>query len=362
MTALLEARHVTKVFGGGLLRKTQTVALEDFSFQVSGDTPRITAIVGESGSGKTTLARLLLGLVSPTRGQILYRGKDLQKLSGEDRRAFLHDVQAVFQDPFAVYNPFYKVDHVLRLPIKNFGLARSRQEARAMMEEALHAVGLRPEETLGRYPHQLSGGQRQRIMVARALLLRPRLIIADEPVSMVDASLRATILGSLLKLNQEFGISLIYITHDLTTAYQVSQDIIVLYRGSVVEAGDVEQVVRDPQHPYTRLLVGSIPLPNPDRVWQGERVLGRPAGDLNPVGSSYCKFHERCPFAMSMCVEQAPPLFQTDPRRVTACYLYRDAPAIGPEELVHVFANGYQPQAARQPEVHRESGAGESGS
>ena len=362
MTELLEARHVTKVFGGGLLRKTQTVALENFSFHVSGETPRITAIVGESGSGKTTLARLLLGLVTPTSGEILYRGKNLQELSGEERRAFLHDVQAVFQDPFEVFNPFYKVDHVLELPIKNFGLAHSRREQRAMIEEALHAVGLRPEETLGRYPHQLSGGQRQRIMVARALLLRPRLIIADEPVSMVDASLRATILGSLLKLNQEFGISLIYITHDLTTAYQVSQDIIVLYRGSVVEAGDVELVVRDPQHPYTRLLVGSIPLPNPDRAWHGERVLGRPAGELKPIGSSYCKFHDRCPSAMPMCVEQAPPLFQTDPRRVTACYLYREAPAIKPEELIGVFANGHREQVVPRPEAQHERGAGGAGS
>uniref|UniRef100_A0A7C3A9B7 ABC transporter ATP-binding protein n=1 Tax=Thermorudis sp. TaxID=1969470 RepID=A0A7C3A9B7_9BACT len=362
MTTLLEARKVTKVYGGGLFRRDRTVALEDFSLRIEPEPPSITAIVGESGSGKTTLARLLLGMTMPTSGAILYQGKDLRKLSRREWRAFRRDVQAIFQDPYEVYNPFYKVDHVLELPIRNFGLAHSRRERRAMIEEALHAVGLRPEETLGRYPHQLSGGQRQRIMVARALLLRPRLIIADEPVSMVDASLRATILGSLLKLNQEFGISLIYITHDLTTAYQVSQDIIVLYRGSVVEAGDVEQVVRDPQHPYTRLLVGSIPLPNPDRVWQGERVLGRPAGELKPIGSSYCKFHERCPFAMPMCIEQAPPLFQTDPRRVTACYLYREAPAIEPEELVGVFANGHREQAAPRPEVQREGGAGGAGS
>src|SRR5262249_30264572 len=144
-----------------------------------------------------------------------------------------------------------------------FRLAKSRNEAIGLIERALEAVGLRPEETLGRYPHELSGGQRQRVMVARALLVHPRLIIADEPVSMVDASLRATILGSLRKLTREFGISLVYITHDLTTAYQISQNIIVLYGGSVAEAGAVEQVVRAPMHPYTRLLVGSIPLPNP---------------------------------------------------------------------------------------------------
>src|SRR5215212_7266300 len=264
MTALLEARHVTKVFGGGRFAKAPgTVALDDFSFRIDAEPPTITAIVGESGSGKTTLARLLLGLAAPTSGEVLYRGKNLQSLSGEERRRFLRDVQVIFQDPYEVYNPFYRVDHVLETPIAKFGLAKSKEEARAKIEDTLRAVGLRPDETLGRYPHQLSGGQRQRVMVARSLLIRPRLIIADEPVSMVDASLRATILGSLRALNEEFGISLLYITHDLTTAYQISRNIVVLYRGGVAEVGDVEHVVKDPQHPYTRLLVGSIPLADP---------------------------------------------------------------------------------------------------
>ena len=179
-----------------------------------------------------------------------------------------------------------------------------------MIEQTLQAVGLRPEETLGRYPHQLSGGQRQRIMVARALLMRPRLIIADEPVSMVDASLRATILGSLRKLNDEFGISLIYITHDLTTAYQISQNIIVLYRGSVAEAGDVELVVGQPEHPYTQLLVGSIPLPDPDHPWQG----GAPPGMAKSSGSDRgCRFAARCPEVMPICHAAPPPLYRTGP-------------------------------------------------
>ncbi len=339
MTALLEARNVSKVFGGGLLNKSQNLALEDFSFSVSGDEPSITAIVGESGSGKTTLVRLLLGLAAPTTGEVYYKGKDLQTLSKNERRAYLGDIQAIFQDPFEVYNPFYKVDHMLETPIRNFKLAKSRADRRMLMEQVLSEVGLRPEETLGRYPHQLSGGQRQRIMVARALLFRPRLIIADEPVSMVDASLRATILESLLKLNRDFGISLIYITHDLTTAYQVSENILVLYRGSIAEAGEVHRVVQEPEHPYTRLLVGSIPLPDPDHAWQGERVLEGATGKLKPQGDSYCKFCERCPAAMPICVEEAPPMFRTDPHRVTACYLYKKSPAINPEEFASIFAN-----------------------
>jgi peptide/nickel transport system ATP-binding protein len=351
---LLEARRVSKVFGAGLVHKTQTVALQDFSFSISGEKPSVTAIVGESGSGKTTLVRLLLGLIAPTSGEVLYRGQDLRHLSAQERRSYLGDVQAIFQDPFEVFNPFYKVDHVLASPIQNFGLASTKLERRNLMIEALSAVGLQAGETLGRYPHQLSGGQRQRIMVARALLLRPRLIVADEPVSMVDASLRATILNSLLKLNQEFGISIVYITHDLTTAYQISEDIIVLYRGAVAEAGDVDLVVRQPEHPYTRLLVGSIPLADPDAPWQGERALSRPAADLTPTGDSYCAFHERCPYAMPVCVEQAPPLFQTSPHRVSACYLYRGAPAISTDRMGEIFG-GARGETTRRQVGSRES-------
>jgi oligopeptide/dipeptide ABC transporter ATP-binding protein len=333
---LLQARNVTKVFGGGLFNRSQTVALEDFTFGVAADPPSITAIVGESGSGKTTLARLLLGLVAPTRGEVLYRGKELRSLSGQERRQFLTDVQVIFQDPYEVYNPFYRVDHVLETPIRQFNLASSRADERERMAEALRAVGLRPEETLGRYPHQLSGGQRQRVMVARALLLKPRLIIADEPVSMVDASLRATILDSLRKLNQEFGISLIYITHDLTTAYQISQNIIVLYRGTVAEAGDVELVVRQPSHPYTQLLVGSIPLPDPDKPWlREERVAGDTRNGRDPRKG--CKFADRCPHVMSMCWDAPPPLFQVDRQRAATCYLHRDRGTIALEEMGDVF-------------------------
>jgi len=336
MTALLEARRIGKLFGGGLFNRRQTIALEDFSLAIEAEPPSITAVVGESGSGKTTLARLLLGLVAPTSGQVLYRGNDLHGLSRDERRAFLRDVQVIFQDPYEVYNPFYRVDHVLEMPIARFGLASSRDEARTLIHDTLRNVGLRPDETLGRYPHQLSGGQRQRVMVARALLIRPRLIIADEPVSMVDASLRATILGSLRQLNEEFGISLIYITHDLTTAYQISENIVVLYRGSVAEAGDVELVVKDPRHPYTQLLIGSTPLPNPDHHWRGERPASELVRSLvtEPGG---CKFAARCPEAMPVCLEAAPPLFQTDRRRAAACYLYREAPSLEAEELGSVL-------------------------
>jgi peptide/nickel transport system ATP-binding protein len=335
MTPLLEARHVTKIFAGGILDRRSTVALEDFSLALDSAQPSITAVVGESGSGKTTLARLLLGLVTPTRGQVLYQGLDLRTMSHADWRAFRRDVQVIFQDPYEVYNPFYRVDHVLTTPVSKFKLASSKAAARALIEEVLQAVGLRPEETLGRFPHQLSGGQRQRVMVARALLLSPRLILADEPVSMVDASLRATILGSLRTMQLERGISVVYITHDLATAYQISDHIIVLYRGAVVEAGDVELVVKQPQHPYTQLLIASIPLASAERTWTIESGIG--AAAITASDGVGCKFADRCPFATTACLQAAPPLFRTDHARAVACYLYQHAPALAAVEMGKVF-------------------------
>src|SRR5215831_5728238 len=294
MAALIEAVDISKQFDAGLGRKS-TLALAPLSLAIHAERPALTAIVGESGSGKTTLARLLLGLTDPSTGEVRYRGADLRKLAHNERSAFRRDIQAIFQDPYGVYNPFYRVDHVLWTPVRHFRLAASRAEARELIAEALRAVGLRPEEILGRFPHQLSGGQRQRVMVARALLLKPKLIVADEPVSMVDASLRATILGSLRKLTDEHGISILYITHDLATAYQVSDSILVLYRAHVAEAGAVEQVVTAPQHPYTQLLIAAIPRAHATRDWlaqDGEANLGDRART-----SKGCCFADRCPHA-----------------------------------------------------------------
>jgi peptide/nickel transport system ATP-binding protein len=345
VTVLLEARDLHKSFGGGLLDRTHTVALRDFSLALGEGRASVTAVVGESGSGKTTLARLLLGVLTPTGGRVTYRGQDLVTMSRRQRQRFRREVQAIFQDPYEVYNPFYRVDHVLTVPVARFGLAASPAEARKLIEGALRAVGLRPEETLGRFPHQLSGGQRQRVMVARALLLRPRVILADEPVSMVDASLRATILGALRQMTQDLGIPVIYITHDLTTAYQVSENIVVLYRGAVVEAGDVEEVVKRPQHPYTQLLIASIPLPTVERTWSAAGGPAPPA-PRPAVGGAGCLFEDRCPSAMPVCRTSVPPLYRTGRHRAAACFLYQDAPALPGQEMVTVFV---EPAAAPRP-------------
>lgn len=267
---LLEARAVSKVYGGGRFgRDGGHRALVDVSLALSAEEPRFVTIAGESGSGKTTIARLVLGLLRPTSGEIRYRGVPLDRLSRPQARAFRREVQAIFQDPFEVYNPFYRVDHVFEVPIKAFRLAAGRAEARRLVEEALDVVGLDASQVLGRYPHQLSGGQRQRVMVARAFLLRPRIIVADEPVSMVDASLRSSILEAMLRLKRDFGISFLYITHDLSTAAEVSDEIVVLHRGRVVERGPIRRVIEAPQDPYTRLLIASIPIPDPGVRWQG---------------------------------------------------------------------------------------------
>jgi peptide/nickel transport system ATP-binding protein len=339
VNGLLEAQNVTRVFGAGLLSKAQTVAVDDVSLTINEDNPSITAIAGESGSGKTTLARLLLGVIQPTAGSILYRGRSLTAMDGRGRKSFRREVQAIFQDPYEAYNPVYKVDQTLTTPVRKFGLAKTQEEAQEKIAESLRLAGLRPEDTLGRYPHQLSGGQRQRIMVARALLLHPRVLLADEPVSMVDASLRATILESLVKLKRDLGISLIYITHDLTTAYQISQNIYVLYRGSVVEVGTVDAVIKQPQHPYTRLLVSSVPLPDPDLHWGG----GESGADVkrSTVGSvpvHGCKFANRCPFVMAECRQARPPLYRTDEGRAVACYLYKDSPEVSGRQMAESLA------------------------
>jgi peptide/nickel transport system ATP-binding protein len=338
VTPLLELRAVSKVYGGNAMgKRVTTVALDNMSYSIPDDVSSMTAVAGESGSGKTTLALLMMGFLTPSSGHVFYRGQDVATMSSSERRLFRREVQPIFQDPYEAFNPFYRVDHVLETPLKRFGLARSRSDAHSQIEEALERVGLRPRETLGRFPHQLSGGQRQRIGVARALLCRPKVIVADEPVSMVDASLRATILASLQELNRELGISIIYITHDLTTAYQICDNIVVLYLGRIAEVGTVERVIRDPRHPYTRLLVSSIPVADRKRRW-GEDAAGDVDSTPNALASrTGCAFAPRCPAVMSICHETPPALYMPDGQRAAACYLYRDAPVLPTPDVAAVW-------------------------
>lgn len=327
MTALLESQNIKKIFrSGSLLKKNETTALEELCLQIPQSPPTITGIAGESGSGKTTLAKLLLGFIAPSEGKVIYKGKDLEKMTRNERMVFRREVQAVFQDPYEAYNPFHKIDHILTTPLAKYNLASSKTEIRQMIEKALEVIGLQPGETLGRYPHQLSGGQRQRIMVARAFLIKPRIILADEPVSMVDASIRATILKSLLTLKKEYGISLLYISHDLTTTYQISDNILVLYKGSLVEVGDAEMVIKKPQHPYTKLLISSIPYLDPKKKWMHDNNISEDQScDNKNKEKTACKFVDRCPQAMAICRQKIPALYHTSPSHAVRCFLYEVA-------------------------------------
>jgi peptide/nickel transport system ATP-binding protein len=326
-TPLFELRNLTKIYGSKLLGRASAPALEDFSLTFYEEEPKISTIAGESGSGKSTLANLALDFVHPTKGQILYKGKDIATFSRSERFNFRREVQAIFQDPFGTYNPFYKVDAVFETALKKFKLAHSKVEATKQIHEAMEIVGLRPNEILGKYPHQLSGGQRQRIMVARAVALKPRVIVADEPVSMIDASLQLRILDIFRNLKEAFGISFLYITHDLSTAYQISDEIYVLYSGSVMEYGEIDRVIQNPQHPYTQLLVRSIPVPDPGVRWEG-RSTSSIAELTAAIAHSGCKFYQRCPHAMQHCLTSPPPAYAVDDNQFAACYLHAEKEAM----------------------------------
>ena len=336
MPALLELDRVGKTYGRGLLGGPQRPALQPFSWRVAEARPRIMAVVGESGSGKTTLGNILLGLLPPSTGTLRYRGSELAHLAKAERLAFRREVQAIAQDPFAAYNPFYTVDRALTVPIRTFHLASGRAATRRLIEQACVSVGLNPDDTLGRYPHQLSGGQRQRLMVARALLLRPRLLVADEPVSMVDASLRATILGNIAELNRAHGIAVVYITHDIMTAYHVADTICVLYRGHLVEVGNAAEVIRSPQHPYTQLLVSSIPWPEPGRRWGKGVERASPQNGLGHEDAG-CPFAGRCPRVTVECRRVVPPLRRSLSGGAAACHLLGEAAPLGADEVAELL-------------------------
>jgi oligopeptide/dipeptide ABC transporter ATP-binding protein len=324
---LLEIRNATKIYGGGFLQGGgKTVALENFSLTIPEKPATITTIAGESGSGKTTLANVVLGFVVLTSGQILFRGNDVSKLNRQQQMEYRRQVQAVFQDPYEVYNPFYRVKHIFDMVIGRFKLARNPQEARDLIESALKVVGLRGEEVLEKYPHQLSGGQRQRMMVARAYLLKPSLIVADEPVSMVDASLRAMILDIMLRLRDEHNISFLYITHDLSTAYQIGNQIYILYQGAVAERGETSKVIEHPKHPYVQLLIDSIPVPDPREKWDTSISLPSEEEMRTSVNSG-CRFYPRCPRRMGRCLNAQPALYSIDGiDHEAACFLYESTP------------------------------------
>ena len=324
---LLQIRDATKIYStGGFLGsgKKTVVALDNFNLTIDESPATITTIAGESGSGKTTLANLVLGFIKLTSGHIIFDGEDITDMTDSQLKVYRRNVQAVFQDPFGVYNPFFRIDHVFDLVNKHFSLSDSQSEYRDMVEAGLNVVGLYGEDVLRKYPHQLSGGQRQRIMMARAYMIKPRLIVADEPVSMVDASLRASILDAMLRLRDDHNISFLYITHDLSTAYQIGDQIYMLYQGTTAERGAAMDVIDAPQHPYVQLLIDSVPVPDPTDKWDVNISLPSEE-EMRTAASVGCRYYPRCPHRMDRCLEEQPPLFKMDkPDHEAACYLYEE--------------------------------------
>lgn len=335
---VLEARHLAKTFPvrGAPFKAAQVVhAVEDASIALYPG--RATALVGESGSGKTTIARMLAQLYLPTSGVIAFQGKPVNLRRRTDAHAYRRQVQMVFQDPFSSLNPVHSIRYHLARPLQVYGHARSAREVTRQVAALLERVNLTPaEEYIAKFPHQLSGGQRQRVAIARALAVRPSVLLADEPVSMLDVSIRLDILNLLLRLKEEERLALLYITHDIASARYFAEETMVMYAGQVVEGGSSEEITQDPKHPYTQLLLSAAP--DPDRLLGGAGTTESTAasGEIPSLITppSGCRFHPRCPHAMPVCRERFPGRTTLGESRWTHCFLYGEgdaptAPSVG---------------------------------
>jgi peptide/nickel transport system ATP-binding protein len=295
MEKLLEVDQLTKVYSlGSILSRMHITATDRVSFFIKPG--EIFALAGESGCGKTTTARMIMGFEEPTSGAIFHSGK---KEAKKEKVWFTEGIQTIFQDPFGTFNPLRTVDSYFFETVKNYKLESSKKGAIAFIDHILHQVGLSYEEFAAKYPSEFSGGQLQRISIARALLTSPSLLIADEPVSMVDASLRMSIVNLFKTLKEDLGVSVLYITHDLATAYYVADRIAIMFRGNIVEMGPVEQVLMNPRHPYTRLLRESIPEADPKKRWSSRVSLTEL--EYEEYLRKGCKFAGRCPNVMDIC-------------------------------------------------------------
>ncbi len=298
-------------------QKVGTVrAVDGVSFELGeGET---LGILGESGSGKTTLGRALLGLCVRTSGEVKLQGRNLLSLPKAELRRARRDIQMIFQDPYASLDPRMNVLEIVAEPLIVQGLARSSTEARAEVVRVCERVGLSPG-FLERYPHELSGGQRQRVGVARAIVLSPKLIVADEPVSALDVSIRAQIVNLLASLQKELGIAIVFIAHDLGVVRHLSQRILVMYLGRIVEHASADELFEAPQHPYTRALIASVPAAEPGPAKKRLVLAGEPPSPLDPPKG--CAFHTRCPEVMDRCKGERPALKEKTPGHFVACHL-----------------------------------------
>jgi peptide/nickel transport system ATP-binding protein len=322
---ILQVQHLRKYFPveksflEKLLTRTKHFvrAVDDVSFAVRRG--EIFTLAGESGCGKTTTGRLVLRLASPTDGKIFFDGGDITALKGEALRTLRLKMQMIFQDPYASFNPRMKIGDAVGHPLEVHGLAHGAEKRKRVLE-ILERVGLSPaEKFLELFPHQMSGGQRQRAAMARSLILQPEFIVADEPVSMIDVSLRTAIIDLMLDLRRDFGLTYLFITHDLAIAKYISDRIAIMYLGKIVELGDKDAIFSHPVHPYTKALLAAIPVPDPERKRKATELIGDVPSAVNiPSG---CRFHTRCRYARKACSEQEPSLVEVAPNHFAACGL-----------------------------------------
>ncbi len=313
---LLKVENLSKIYRSGIAAGGVTTAVDNANFEIK--PAEIVALVGESGSGKTTLGKLILRLIKPSLGKIIYNGIDISKLKGRRLVEYYRHVQGVFQDPFSSFNPIFKVDRVFDLIFDSY-LKEMKQKKRELIANALEKVMLNPDDVFGKYPHQMSGGQLQRILIARTLLLDTKLLIADEIISMLDASVRVDVLNTLGKLKDENKISVIFVTHDLSLGYYISDTTMIMYKGNIVEMGDTEKVYSNPLHPYTRMLLSVVP--TVDRKWEKkkeEELFSLFESGKRRIWNG-CPYYDRCPLAMEVC-QKKPSLLEIESGHKVACY------------------------------------------
>ena len=308
----MKLERVTKIFSSGLIRGKVVKAVDSVSFEIKRG--QIVSLVGESGSGKTTIGKLILRLIKPTDGKIYLHDREIWKYESKD---YYRKVQGVFQDPFASFNPVYKVDRVFE-NLKELLGNPPRSELFGRVEEALKSVGLNPKDVLGKYPHQLSGGQLQRVLVARALLVGAEFLVADEIISMLDASTRVDVLNLLGDLRESKGMSILFITHDLSLGYYISDETLIMYKGNIVEMGDTEKVFKNPLHPYTKMLLESVPTVR--KKWKPEREIFKAEG-ISEFETG-CKYYERCPFRREECKSWRFSIVEAEENHWVACAIY----------------------------------------